>query len=461
MRKYLFIYLFLVPILASAFTGKAQINGICYYIITKGNEAGVIQKQGQRYSGDIVIPSKIVYEGVTCNVTYIDREAFRFCNLNSVTIPNSVREIGEFAFEHCSMTKINIPGSVKKIGDFAFSETQGLTSVHITDLAAWCRIPFGTGANPLACAHHLYLNGKKVTDLIIPMSITTIGRNTFEGCSMSSVKFHNDVTEIGEAAFLGCYNLKSVTLPPKVKSIDERAFRDCKNLTTVTIRQTKECYIGKYAFENCPELTDVYCYFNPKFGGDHLKTIFYGSNIEYATLHVQSPYLFDYSQRVPWSRFKKIVRIEEIPKEYKKIVELIEDKYIDPENEYLLKHQIKGKGKYYMYIGEAQKVEDQGQSSLKRDVELLYFLSLDFMGNHMFYEPYIMTEPVLPSGEKGNMKPQKDGTSCQYILYDGFIYIWKKNDFSDIKMYLQYDSINDRLIRIKDNRVYIPRFLDN
>jgi len=242
MRKYLFIYFLLIPIFASAFTGKAQINGICYYIVTKGNEAGVIQKQGQRYSGNIVIPSKIVYEGVTCNVTYIDREAFSYCNLNSVIFPNSVKEIGEFAFSNSNLTKINIPSSVKKIGDCAFCDIKGLTSVHITDLEAWCRIPFGTGANPLECAHHLYLNGEKVTNLIIPRSITTIGRNTFEGCSMSSVKFHNNVTEIGEAAFLGCYNLKSVTLPPNITSIDERAFRGCKNLTTVTIRQTKRCY---------------------------------------------------------------------------------------------------------------------------------------------------------------------------------------------------------------------------
>jgi hypothetical protein len=57
-----------------------------------------------------------------------------------------------------------------------------LTSVHITDLAAWCRISFdGRNANPLYYAENLYLNGTLVTDLVIPNDITSIRNHAFQG----------------------------------------------------------------------------------------------------------------------------------------------------------------------------------------------------------------------------------------------------------------------------------------
>ena len=121
----------------------------------------------------------------------------------------------------------------------------GLTSVHITDLAAWCKITFGD--NPLSYAHHLYLNGEEIKDLVIPNSVTTIGDHVFEGCSgLTSVTIPNSVARIGNFAFEECTGLTSVTIPNSVTSIGVRAFWKCTSLTSVTIGSSVR-EIGNYA----------------------------------------------------------------------------------------------------------------------------------------------------------------------------------------------------------------------
>jgi len=149
---------------------------------------------------DLVIPN---------DVTSIAAGTFYGCfGLTSATIPEGVSEIGERAFCECrNLKSVSIPSSVKSIGKYAFNFV-GLTAVHITDIAAWCGIDF-VGyyywANPLYYAHHLYMNGIEVKDLVIPDGVTSIGNFAFGGCSgFTSVTIPNSVTSIGVDAFDGC-----------------------------------------------------------------------------------------------------------------------------------------------------------------------------------------------------------------------------------------------------------------
>ena len=148
------------------------------------------------------------------SVTSIGEYAFDYCpGLTSVVIPNSVTSIGDGAFRDCSgLTSVVIPNSVTSIGEYAFYECSGLTSVHIDDIAAWCNIDFHTyDANPLYYAKNLYLNGEKVTKLVIPNGVPCIGSYAFYNCSdLTSVEIPNSVTSIWDDAFYGCKNLKTV-----------------------------------------------------------------------------------------------------------------------------------------------------------------------------------------------------------------------------------------------------------
>ncbi len=96
MKKLLFLMIAFMPMVAKAFTGEVEIDGIKYFVLTKGQVAEV---RANRYKGDIVIPSTIECEGVVCNVTTIGSSAFSRCNgLTSISIPSSVTTIGDNAF---------------------------------------------------------------------------------------------------------------------------------------------------------------------------------------------------------------------------------------------------------------------------------------------------------------------------------------------------------------------------
>ena len=75
-------------------------------------------------SGDVVIPSTVIYDGSTYSVASIGDSAFSGCNgLTSVNIPNSVTSIRGSAFENCSsLTSVRCLSSVPpSIGSSSFS----------------------------------------------------------------------------------------------------------------------------------------------------------------------------------------------------------------------------------------------------------------------------------------------------------------------------------------------------
>ena len=158
----------------------------------------------------------------------------------------------------CSSFGIDDSGGVTSIESYAFEDCNNLKEVHITDIAAWCKINFGLygSANPLYCAHNLYVNGILVTDLAIPDGVTSIGPNAFCGYTGSSVMIPNSVTSIGKYAFDGCSGLTSVTIPNSVTSIGRNAFYHCTGLTNVTIPNSVTS-IGPNAFCGCSSMTSV------------------------------------------------------------------------------------------------------------------------------------------------------------------------------------------------------------
>ncbi len=259
-----------LALLLCSFSASAhdfEVDGI-YYNITDSEKLTVEvtyrgssdSEYSDEYTGSIILPETVTYNSQIYSVKNIGDCAFRACrNLISITIPNSVTSIGYFAFGDCyNLTSITIPYSVKNIGDDAFFSCDKITSVHISDIAAWCSIKFGSSySNPLRHAKLLYIDGKEVTELIIPYGVTSIGDYAFQYLSsLTSVTIPNSVTSIGEGAFCGCSKLNSINIPDGITTIDIGTFSYCSSLTSITIPNSVTS-IGESAFCGCSKLNSI------------------------------------------------------------------------------------------------------------------------------------------------------------------------------------------------------------
>ena len=217
------------------------------------------------------------------SVTSIGNSAFAYCSsLTSVTIPNSVTSIGANAFNDCSsLASITIPNNVKSIGYGAF-EYNALKSVTLTapTVEAYCKGRTNWLLDNSYCTtpRNIRINGKEVTEFVIPNSIDSIHDCQFKYCSsLTSVTIPNSVNSIGKYAFAYCDSLTSATIGNSVTSIGERAFYNCDSI--------------KYIFST-PLLPPA------------IESNVFSSNVyDNATLHVLSS---DYKSHDVWKRFDSI-----------------------------------------------------------------------------------------------------------------------------------------------------------
>ena len=131
---------------------------------------------------------------------------------DTYTIPQGIEIIGDSSFSGTSLTSISIPNSVTNIGDSAFY-----------------------------CCYSL-------TNISIPGSITSIGDDAFLACkSLTSISIPDGVTSIGAWTFGDCSALTSLSIPDSVTSIGIAAFGACPNLTLTVGRNS---YAEQYAKEH-------------------------------------------------------------------------------------------------------------------------------------------------------------------------------------------------------------------
>ena len=261
------------------------------------------------------------------SVTEIGNNAFTGCSeLTEITIPNSVTKIGSSAFSNCSGLKsVTIPNSVTEIGSSAFSGCSGLTELTIEDSTETLWLDQDNNNTFSNCPlETLYLgrnlqyhgdyasfkNKKTLKSVTIGNSVTKIGYLAFNGCSgLTSIIISNSVTEIGERAFEGCSGLTSINIPISVLSIKAGAFNGCSGLISVSIGNSVTT-IGIYAFENCLSIKDitVLAYNPPQVSAPN----FPGDVYENAILRVPDDNIKAYKTAAVWSSFNKIIGISEV-----------------------------------------------------------------------------------------------------------------------------------------------------
>jgi hypothetical protein len=198
-------------------------------------------------------------------------------SLVSVSIPSSVKTIGEGAFSGCrGLTSLNIPSSVTTIGQSAFSQCSGLVFVTI------------------------------------PSSVKTIKSGAFEGCSgLTSITIPSFVTSIEYATFWDCNGLKSVAIPPSVTSIGSHTFFRCSRLNSIILPSSVGS-IGEHAFDGCIGLASIHSHISIPANLVSAFSVFSEVNKNTCKLYVPSGSSALYTKAIGWKDFSNIIEMPDI-----------------------------------------------------------------------------------------------------------------------------------------------------
>lgn len=228
-------------------SGKIEVNGV-FYNITGANTAEVTYKgnsydeYSNEYSGAVVIPETISYNGTTYTVTAIGDKTFVGCHgLTSVAIGNNVSSIGEYAFYGCSnLTNITWPSGALTIKNQAFRGS-GLREVTIR-------------AN-MQLGYTVFYECTSLASVAIEEGTTTIPEWTFGYCnSITDINIPSTVANIENFALYSCNSLASITIPANVTSIGQSAIALCSSLESIVVEPENGAYDSR---GNCNALIET------------------------------------------------------------------------------------------------------------------------------------------------------------------------------------------------------------
>ena len=119
------------------------VDGIKYKMVSASEVVVTYPNESEpgtsEYTGDIVIPAQVEYDGNTYNVTGIADKAFRKADITSVSLPEGLITIGEEAFYKSQIAEIAVPNSVTTLGPQSFAYCPNLKVIrlgeHIADNA--------------------------------------------------------------------------------------------------------------------------------------------------------------------------------------------------------------------------------------------------------------------------------------------------------------------------------------
>ena len=208
------------------------------------------------------------------SVKEIGEECFAYCTgLNSIQFQGEKLErIGSKAFFNCTrIERITIPSSVTKICQYAFSGCSSLSYVDIRSKSLedsygfygdgvfkGCKISELKLSNEIRYlpAHLFEAAGFVDLDLTFPESVKEIGEECFAYCTgLNSIQFQGEKLErIGNSAFFNCTEIESLTLPASVIKIGGRAFWGCTSLKGVLRIPASVTSVGdtyNHSFSNC------------------------------------------------------------------------------------------------------------------------------------------------------------------------------------------------------------------
>ena len=255
-----------LPIVAYGFSMDVVINGVKYEIFTKEQTATAVGLVDADYTGALIIPGSVEYEGNNYSVTSVLN--FSSCNgITSLTIGDGVKTISSYAFYNCrKLASISLPESIEDIGEKAFHGTTWYDNepngvVYLENIAYTYKgensdisevtIRQGTTIISSFC----FFNAK-IKTVHLPNTLEFINHHAFAYSSLQSIELNS--VKVRAYSFCGCLSLKDVILNDVVFYPDDMGsitscFSGCDNIENVTIN----CPLVQSWFASSPSVKNV------------------------------------------------------------------------------------------------------------------------------------------------------------------------------------------------------------
>ena len=187
-----------------------------------------IKKNGLLYSEDLhtvlgVDDSSTDFTGrVPFGAHRIDDDVFSDCPYESISLPDSVTELGSCVFENSkSLEKVKLSSALTELPAYLFSGCSALSKVTM------------------------------------PTAVSSFPEGLFKNCeSLPEIPFRAGITVLPVSVFEGCRSIKSLVIPNTVKRIESKAVAGCTALESVVFPSCLE-YLAPDAFEGCNSIRNI------------------------------------------------------------------------------------------------------------------------------------------------------------------------------------------------------------
>ncbi len=152
-----------------------------------------------------------------------------------------------------NLISITIPENVEVLGDYCFSESRDLETVSFSQTSEIKAIKSGlfrysrklksvnnVPSSITSIGSQAFIGCYELVSLTLPEGVTSIGSSAFDNCNkLNQLNLPNSVTSLGSDCFYACYALPSITLPNTISGIGRRAFYSCKLLEQIDFDGTE------------------------------------------------------------------------------------------------------------------------------------------------------------------------------------------------------------------------------